>query len=112
MVVGRAFPMHGTRARVRNLNCGCVACTGRTGAVDPGTYVLRWPLRPLKSRLTADVLAMWVDEPTLRVWASEGLTDAEADEISVRVGLLPHVVWNGYLEAGLDYRDVKGEVEL
>lgn len=100
------FPSHGTRARVRNLNCGCVACTGRIGAQDPATYELRWPLRPLTRSLTADVLAMWVDQPTLRVWASEGLTDAEADEISIKVGKMPHKVWNGYIEAGLDYRDV------
>lgn len=78
------------------------------GGQDPATYELRWPLRPLVRSLTADILEMWVDKPTRDRWASEGLTDAEADEITIRVGKLPHTVWNGYIEAGLDYREVAG----
>lgn len=100
------YPLHGTRARVRNLQCGCVACVKRTGAVDPTTYVLRWPLRPLRKALGSDVLTMWVDDETLSRWAVDGLTDEEADEITIRVGTMPHKVWDGYVTAGLDYKEV------
>lgn len=100
----RVFPRHGTRARVRNLQCGCVACVGRTGTVSD-EYRLKWPLRPLKTKLTPDILNMWVDDQTILRWTSNGLSDAEADEIAIRVGLLPHTIWSGYIEAGLDYRE-------
>lgn len=38
-------------------------------------------------------------------WAREGLTDAQADRLACAVGLVPYLVWDDYLEAGLDAYD-------
>jgi hypothetical protein len=48
----------------------------------------------------------WYDTDQIKDWRAEGLTDAEADLVAVSFGSLPHEIWGGYLEAGLDYKDV------
>lgn len=99
------YPAHGTRARNRAFGCTCIACSRRIGAVDD-SYELRWPYAPLQREIGAERMEMWFDYDQITDWRKDGLTDAEADMVAIRFGILPHEIWGGYLEAGLDYKDV------
>lgn len=96
------YPKHGTRARYRNLNCRCVACTSRSGPVS-ADYQIRWPYQPLQRYFGPEQLEAWYDDEQIAEWRKSGLTDEEADTVAVTLGALPFLVWGGYIEAGLDY---------
>lgn len=83
-----------------------MACVRRAGAQDPSTYQLRWPLRVLEIEIGLERLLLWVTQDQVRRWRERGLSDAEADAIAVTLGFMPHNIWSGYMEAGLDYVEV------
>ena len=91
---------HGTRRRYRVTGCRCVACTRgpHTGEIPP---VLTWPFRFLDKK-AHDQLEAWYTQEQIAEWRKNGMEDYEADRIAIAMGYLPHEVWPGYLEAGLD----------
>lgn len=77
-----------------------MACTrGASNGTIPD--VLTWPFRWLDRAAGAQV-ADWFSEEQIADWKKNGLEDFEADEVCIRLGLMPHDVFPGYLEAGLD----------
>jgi hypothetical protein len=36
------------------------------------------------------------------LWRKDGLSDEEADLVSVTLGYLPYAIWDGYIEYGLE----------
>lgn len=94
------MPPHGTRKRYRNIGCRCVGCVrGPHGQDVPDE--LRWPYRFLVSAL-GDQVEHWYSEAQIQMWKDQGLGDYEADEVCIRLGVFPHSVFPGYMEAGLD----------
>lgn len=73
---------------------------------NPG---LHWPLWPLlrAAKVTQEELLHRVGESTSAVyWANRhGLTEKQADEWSLRCGLMPHEVWDGWFDAALTEND-------
>jgi hypothetical protein len=69
----------------------------------------RWPLWPLlrAAKVTQEDLLRRVGESTSAVyWANRyGLTEKQADEWSLRCGLMPHEVWDGWFDAALTEND-------
>lgn len=62
---------------------------------------LRWPYRWL-DKAAGTRVPMWFSEQEIADWKENGLGDFEADEACVKMGMLPHEVFPGYMEAGLD----------
>lgn len=95
------LPPHGTRKRYRVVGCHCVACTrGPVGVDIPDK--LTWPYRFLVRKAGADYIQQWYSPEQIEHWKLNGLGDYEADTVCIKLGLLPHEVFPGYLEAGLD----------
>ena len=94
------LPAHGTRRRYRNLGCRCVACTSGPHGSEVPTE-LRWPYRWL-DKAAGDRVPMWFSAAEIATWKEQGLGDYEADEACIKMGLMPHDVFPGYLDAGLD----------
>ena len=94
------LPPHGSRRRYRVIGCRCIGCT-RGPHGDDLPDELRWPYRWLDKALGIQVEA-WYSEEQIALWKKYGLGDYEADEVCVRLGTLPHEVFPGYLEAGID----------
>lgn len=94
------LPPHGTRPRYRRIGCRCVACIRGpvTGEIPPK---LTWPFHYLDKKAQGRVAA-WYDQEQISTWRKEGLDDYEADRLAIEFGFLPHEVFPGYLEAGLD----------
>ena len=91
---------HGSRRRYRVVGCRCVACTrGAQNAELPDS--LMWPFRWL-DRAAGAQIPLHFEEETIDRWKAEGLGDFEADEVCLKLGLMPFDVFPGYLEAGLD----------
>jgi len=96
------LPKHGTRARKRLTGCTCVPCSRRTGAVEDG-YLPRWSWEFLSRRVGPDRIRQWFDAEQIEEWRKIGLSDEEADMASLMLGLHPALVWQGWVEAGLDW---------
>lgn len=96
----RRLPPHGSRKRYRNLGCRCVGCTRGPKAEDMPTE-LRWPYLWLYKCL-GDQIEAWYPEDQISEWKKNGLGDYEADEVCVALGVLPHEVFPGFTESGLD----------
>jgi len=97
----REYPPHGTRSRYRNVGCRCVACTRGPHGIDiPET--LTWPYRWLQRKAGEDYVKAWFSEEQIEHWRLNGLGDFEADEVCIKLGLMPYAVFPGYLEAGTD----------
>lgn len=96
-----SMPPHGSRKRYRNSGCRCVACTKGPNTPNPPTE-LRWPYRWLDKFMGTQIEA-WYSEEQIEQWKRAGLDDFEADEVCVKLGVLPYEVFPGYLDAGLDY---------
>lgn len=94
------MPPHGTRQRYRNVGCRCVACTRGTHGANLPTE-LRWPYRWLVAAL-GDQVEAWYSEEQIALWKDQGLGDFEADEVCILLGVFPHSVFPGFMEAGLD----------
>lgn len=62
---------------------------------------LTWPFRWLDRAAGAQV-GEWFTEEEIADWKKNGLEDFVADEVCIKLGLMPHDVFPGYLEAGLD----------
>lgn len=97
---GREYPPHGTRSRYRNVGCRCVACTRGPHGIDI-PEVLTWPYVWLQ-RAAGQQVEAWFDQDTIQNWRHNGMGDFEADEVCIKLGLMPFSVWPGYLEAGVD----------
>lgn len=91
---------HGSRRRYRVTGCRCVACTRGSQSGRLPTE-LRWPFRWL-DRAAGEQVADWFTEEQIAEWKANGLGDFEADEVCIALGLMPHDVFPGYLDAGLD----------
>lgn len=98
------YPRHGTSARYTNFSCRCIACSKKSGAVSED-YVVRWSLIQLQRQFGIEMLRSWFDEEQITEWQRNGLSDSEADIVSVTLGVMPWDVWGGWLEAGLDYKE-------
>lgn len=61
-----------------------------------------WPYWHLERAIGNERIAMWYDEETIKRWREIGLDDYEADEVAVKLGTLPHSVFPGWTESGLD----------
>lgn len=91
---------HGSRRRYRVTGCRCVACTrGASNGEMPEK--LTWPFRWL-DRAAGEQVAEWFEPEQIAEWKEHGLDDYEADRVCITLGLMPHGVFPGYLEAGLD----------
>lgn len=94
------LPPHGSRRRYRHNGCRCVACTrGPLGVEIPDK--LMWPFRWL-DRKAHDQIGHWFTPEQVENWKLNGMGDYEADEACIKLGLMPHDVFPGYMEAGLD----------
>lgn len=93
--------------------CRCCACLNRKVAAPD--YEVRWPLASLERFVGSDRMALWfdgttsafgdlLDDTTLYVWKYDGLSDTEADRIAIAIGAMPDEIWQGYTEAGLDFK--------
>lgn len=91
---------HGSRRRYRVTGCRCVACTKGAKAENLPDK-LTWPYRWL-DRAAGAQIAEWYEPEQIAEWKANGLGDFEADEVCIHLGLMPHDVFPGYLEAGLD----------
>lgn len=95
------LPPHGSRQRYRNTGCRCVACTrGPHGIGIPEQ--LTWPYRWLKVVAGHEQISAWYTAEQIDNWKLHGLGDYEADEVCIKLGLMPFDVFPGYMEAGLD----------
>ena len=63
---------------------------------------MMWPYKHLERAIGAERLTFWFDSTTIVRWKAEGIGDYEADEVSVRLGRLPHDIFPGWMTAGLD----------
>lgn len=97
------FAAHGSRTRVR-LGCSCLACSRRLGAVA-ADWDLRWSFAPLQRLIGPDTLRDWFGDEQCRLWRKDGLSDEEADLVSVTLGYLPYAIWDGYIEHGLELEE-------
>lgn len=95
------LPIHGSRRRYRVIGCRCIACTRGAHSENLPTE-LRWPYRWLDRAFGTQIPA-WYSAEQIELWKSEGLSDADADEVCIKLGKFPHEVFPGYMEAGLDY---------
>ena len=93
------LPPHGTRKRYRVTGCHCVACTRGPHGIDIPDE-LTWPYRFLAK--AAGTMVANFPEAKIEHWKMNGLGDYEADEVCISIGLMPHEVFPGYMEAGLD----------
>lgn len=98
--IRRLFPPHGTRQRYRKMNCRCVACTRQGKGKVPEK--LTWPFQHLERAIGLKQIKNWYSIEQIEKWRADGLGDFEADEVAIRFGTLPHFIWKGWLEAGLD----------
>lgn len=97
------LPRHGTRNRYREpYNCRCIACVSRHGSVADD-YVPVWPISKLEEAVSLEVLRMWFDEEIITDWRTSGVSDADADRVAVKLGMMPEDIWSGYTTAGLDF---------
>lgn len=94
------LPPHASRKRYRQIGCRCVACTRGPKSENLPTE-LRWPYRWLDRVAHEQVVARYPKE-LINQWKTEGLDDFEADRVCIALGLLPHTVFPGYVEAGMD----------
>jgi len=62
---------------------------------------LTWPYRWLHRAAGTQVEA-WFDAEQIAHWRHNGMGDFEADEVCIKLGLMPFQVFPGYLEAGVD----------
>jgi hypothetical protein len=95
------LPPHGTRQRYRNIGCRCVGCIRGPHGIDL-PEVLTWPYKKMVERFGHDYLNEWFSAEQIEHWKLNGMGDYEADEACVKLGELPHDVFPGFLEAGLD----------
>lgn len=95
------LPPHGSRRRYRVVGCRCVACT-RGPKAENLPSELRWPFRWFDKAVGTDRVEAWFDAEQIATWKAEGMGDYEADEACVKLDYLPHDVFPGYTEAGLD----------
>lgn len=94
------LPPHGSRKRYRNVGCRCVGCTRGPHGKDVPTELM-WPYRWLDKAAGTQIEA-WYSSEQITTWKAEGLGDFEADEVCIKLGLMPFDVFPGYLDAGLD----------
>lgn len=99
--MSKAMPRHGTRSRYRRYNCRCIGCQ-KGSHNQPIPNELRWPFRPLEKKMGKELIAAWFEPEQIKEWKENGLTDPEADRVAIAVGGMPHEIWGGWLEAGLD----------
>ena len=68
-----------------------------------------WPMQPLldQSGVTTRRVcrALHISGTRFALLTAEGLTDWEADRAAIRLGLLPHLVWPDWIDAGLTVND-------
>lgn len=63
-----------------------------------------WPVEPLLDlghNARAICLALHISGSSWATARDHGLTDRQADRAAIRLGVLPHLVWPGWVEAGL-----------
>jgi hypothetical protein len=87
----------------------CTVCLTAHVPRCPGARALRWPAEPVfaaagGSRRTVMALLHVSAEEVARV-EREGLSDRQADQWAVRLGLHPSMLWPGYDRAGLTVAD-------
>lgn len=88
----------------------CWRCmNARPWPAVPKTVELKWDIRPLLERTTAEELKSRYGAPTYASWRSYGIPDLVADQLAVGVlKMHPAQVWRGWAEASRDYY---GELE-
>lgn len=95
------LPPHGSRKRYRGVGCRCVACT-RGPKAENLPDELRWPFRWFNNAVGQDRVEAWFTPEQIEEWKANGMGDYEADEACIKLDILPHDVFPGYIEAGLD----------
>jgi hypothetical protein len=78
-----------------------VACTRGPKGVDLPDK-LTWSFRWLDKAAHWEVYDTFPKDQ-IEKWQTNGMDDFEADAACIAVGMMPHSVFPGYLEAGIDY---------
>lgn len=65
---------------------------------------LRWPIGPLVRQFNVDKLRLYWSDEQIDHWRTNGLSDVESDNVAIKLGVLPYLIWRGWYEA-LDWNE-------